>query len=308
MTKKLSLAALALVSACYLTACDDDSSSVAASADEPNSSASVTSSEDKADPESSATAPKSSASEETPASSASEEKPVIKAACDIDINSDKWEFEAVGKFMETFDGSAKAVTVFEGSTATITLNMSAEIGEFCEMAKANLKEKIASEVENLGEQETVDVECNENGELTMSAVKIENNVTEESKKEFHAEAVQACKNAQDGKLDGLLDGSADEESSSGSQSGDLLSCDMMVEMSVMGETYTSHSCGEAANTSENKKLLVDNCVSVEGLTTATLGTGCPGGAKKVCKDDVGGNVYFYDDDDAVKSCEELLTE
>lgn len=235
MTKKLSLAALALVSACYFTACDDDSSSVIAPVDETNSSASVASSESKADPESSTTAPKSSASEgakeETPESSSSvessedkadqessssEENPEIIGPCDIEFNSNTWEFEAVGKFM-TFDGSAKVTTVFEGSTATITMNMSAEFGEHCAGAKKNLDDKIASEVEKNGEQGTVNVECDENGELTMSAVKTENNVTEESKKKHYAETVQVCKNAQNGDLTSIFIGSAGEDDAEGDE-------------------------------------------------------------------------------------------
>lgn len=250
MTKKLSLAALALVSACYFTACDDDSSSVIAPVDETNSSASVASSESKADPESSTTAPKSSASEEakeeTPESSSSvessednanlessssvessedkadqessssEENPEIIGPCDIDFNSNTWEFEAVGKFM-TFDGSAKVTTVFEGSTATITMNMSAEFGEFCAVAKKSLDDKIASEVEKNGEQGTVNVECDENGELTMSAVKTENNVTEESKKKHYDETVQVCKNAQNGDLTSIFIGSAGEDDAEGDE-------------------------------------------------------------------------------------------
>lgn len=77
-------------------------------------------------------------------------------------------------------------------------------------------------------------------------------------------------------------------------------------MSVKDETYTSHFCGEAANTSENKKHF-EECVSNDESIIATIGTGCPDGAKKICEDvEDGSKIYFYDDD-ANKSCEELMT-
>lgn len=218
MTKKLSLAALALVSACYFTACDDDSSSVAASADEPSSSASVTSSEDKADPESSASkdADPVSSAETAEGDGNSSSSIKIDANCDIAMDSDKWEFDAKTDYEGT-KVSVKGSTVFEGSTAMNTLNASFEFKnvETCAIFKMMMSGDISSMlppgvdlpdevITDSEDKPDIQVECDDMGNLTMVISEVEENVTEASKKESYDEMVQVCQDIQNGNLSSLM--------------------------------------------------------------------------------------------------------
>lgn len=219
MTKKLSLAALALISACYFTACDDDSSPSSASNDQPKSSASVESSDDSADPESSA----SDAKDEEPSSSASDAKDdessssiKIDAACDINYDSDKWSFDAKTEYMGQ-NVSVNGKIVFEGKTATNTMKMVWEMGDktTCEMYKMLMSGDMSAllpegvelpegAVEEAEENVDIKAECDDKGTLSMTMAGVEENVTEESKKEAYDEMVEACQKIQSGDLSGFM--------------------------------------------------------------------------------------------------------
>lgn len=102
------------------------------------------------------------------------------------------------------------------------------------------------------------------------------------------------------------------DDSSSSKSDKLISCDQRAEWIEAGATFTLHHCVEASYTSENKEIVDRGCKSYElegGFMTATAGTGCTGDEKKVCeskKNDA--LLYFYDEEEAKKSCEDLLAE
>lgn len=98
--------------------------------------------------------------------------------------------------------------------------------------------------------------------------------------------------------------------SSSSGSGNLVSCDLKTSMSLGVLSVTSHMCGEGPSSSEHVAELKKDCVSIEedGVSVkATIGSGCPGGAKKVCPEEEG-SVYYYDDGADKMSCEDLAEE
>ena len=91
---------------------------------------------------------------------------------------------------------------------------------------------------------------------------------------------------------------------SSSETSDVTSCDVK----MLGVHYV---CMESANDS----YVRSECASISdesmGLAEGTVGSGCPGGAKKSCdatEDGVSGTAFFYFDDAASASCEELLSD
>lgn len=92
------------------------------------------------------------------------------------------------------------------------------------------------------------------------------------------------------------------------KSDDLLSCDQKFERTVFDSTFTRHFCAEAVNTAEYRERLDVICApSKDSTETLVKGTGCPGDAKVVCEGQKEGTfMYFYDEEDAHKSCEKLM--
>ena len=91
---------------------------------------------------------------------------------------------------------------------------------------------------------------------------------------------------------------------SSSETSDVTSCDVK----MLGQHYV---CMESANDS----YVRSECASISdesmGLAEGTVGSGCPGGAKKTCdatEDGVSGTAFFYFDDAASATCEELLSD
>lgn len=87
--------------------------------------------------------------------------------------------------------------------------------------------------------------------------------------------------------------------------GDVVSCLQVV--SMMG--ITTQSCDEYAANSANIDSFKAECaaMNVEGFLTATEGTGCPKDFTKKCvvSNDVAS--YFYEEENANESCDDLLS-
>lgn len=177
MTKKLSLAALALVSTCYFTACGDDSSS----------SASEENSENKADCN-------------------------IDSKSDtwaFDVKTVYQELETSVKLNTVFEASS--------ATTTLNLSIEIGDALSCEVTKTMFDQDLKKYYGEQYDEQGIDSKCNvKNGNLTVDVVKVTNNVTEEDKKEAYDEFVQVCKDVQKGDLSDFFNDGADEESSSGS--------------------------------------------------------------------------------------------
>lgn len=88
--------------------------------------------------------------------------------------------------------------------------------------------------------------------------------------------------------------------------GDVVSCLQVV--SMMG--ITTQSCDEYAANSANIDSFKAECaaMNVEGFLTATEGTGCPKDFTKKCvvSNDVA--AYFYEEENANESCDDLLSD
>ena len=89
-----------------------------------------------------------------------------------------------------------------------------------------------------------------------------------------------------------------------SDSSDVTSCEIKVlgvryaGMESTDDSYIRSECSEASESSL-------------GLAEGIVGSGCPGGAKKTCDatmDGVAGTGYFYFDEAAESTCEELLSD
>ena len=97
----------------------------------------------------------------------------------------------------------------------------------------------------------------------------------------------------------------DKSSSSGEltgPTGDVVSC--LQEYEVMGTK--SKACTEATANSETATQLMNVCMSIDGFLISTLGNGCPAtGFVKKCIVSNEAATYYFDDDAANKSCEEL---
>lgn len=193
MTKKLSLAAVALISACYFTACDDSAS--ASGSDESKQETSGKTDGGKTDGS-------------------------ITANCDINYDSDKWSFNAKGSH-DGMNVSVDAKTEFAGKTATTTLNLVMELGDksTCEMYKTLLSGDFAlpegvelpeGAIEEAEEKVDIKAECDDKGTLTQIVTEVEENVTEESKKEAYDEIVESCKEAKSGNLSSFFDDGEEE--------------------------------------------------------------------------------------------------
>ena len=87
--------------------------------------------------------------------------------------------------------------------------------------------------------------------------------------------------------------------------GDVVSCLQVI--SMMG--ITTQSCDEYAANSANIDSFKAECaaMNVEGFLTATEGTGCPKDFTKKCvvSNDVA--AYFYEEENANESCDDLLS-
>jgi len=225
MTKKLSLAALALISACYFTACDDDSSPSSAKS-EPASSASVEAADDA---ESSAEAaeneakddekaPESAKEDAKPASSASADKEEAKSSASIKdaLSSAKENLGDIGAALEGILGSTKVEctgeesdnewtmnvnmtvegikmitatkSVFEGTTMNTETTASTALGDklTCEASLLAAKAQYAQEYDN------VEASCDKDGTMIVKYTDSMENVNAEKKAELYKEFKSAC--------------------------------------------------------------------------------------------------------------------
>ena len=85
---------------------------------------------------------------------------------------------------------------------------------------------------------------------------------------------------------------------------DVTSC----EVRVLGVRAV---CMEASDDSYIRSECLDIADNSMNLGEGIVGTGCPGGAKKICDveaDGVSLTAYFYTPDDASASCDELLSD
>ena len=95
-------------------------------------------------------------------------------------------------------------------------------------------------------------------------------------------------------------------------SDDLTSCDIEINLGMLG---SMHTCGESSDAAYVRQSCAEvNADAAEaGLSVkpGKVGSGCPSGAAKVCtgpSDGVSITAYFYDADDAKMSCEYLMSE
>jgi hypothetical protein len=85
----------------------------------------------------------------------------------------------------------------------------------------------------------------------------------------------------------------------------VVSCDMVTTMGGV----SSHTCVAIAADNAAANELKTGCVSVEGMLTATQGTGCPSGAELSCPSaDASSAEYFYDQGMGGFTCEQMATD
>jgi hypothetical protein len=100
----------------------------------------------------------------------------------------------------------------------------------------------------------------------------------------------------------------DDSSSSGASDDPMagksvVSCDKVVTMGGV----SSHTCTAIATEDPAAETLKTGCVTVEGMMTATAGTGCPSGAELACP--VGNTAeYFYDQGMGGFTCEQMASQ
>lgn len=95
-------------------------------------------------------------------------------------------------------------------------------------------------------------------------------------------------------------------------SDDLTSCDININMGMLG---SMHTCGESSDGAYIRQICDEYGKEARdaGLSSnpAKVGSGCPSGAAKVCsgvEDGVSVTAYFYDADDAKMDCEYLMSD
>lgn len=82
----------------------------------------------------------------------------------------------------------------------------------------------------------------------------------------------------------------------------VVSCDMTTTFGGV----SSHTCTAIAADNAAAEALKTGCVSVEGMLTATQGTGCPSGAELACPNADGSSAeYFYDEGVGGFTCEQM---
>ena len=93
-------------------------------------------------------------------------------------------------------------------------------------------------------------------------------------------------------------------------SDELTSCDINVNLGMLG---SMHTCGESSDDAYIRQMCNETNAGAreEGFTSnpGKIGSGCPGGATKVCSgsdDGVAVTAYFYDAADAQMDCEYLM--
>lgn len=85
-------------------------------------------------------------------------------------------------------------------------------------------------------------------------------------------------------------------SSASEPAGDVVSC--LMEGAFMGETIKTCAVGAAGSAYEAS--IAQNCVGLEGVLTATIGTSCPAGFVKECAFD-DHTVYLYNEDETCEA-------
>jgi hypothetical protein len=100
----------------------------------------------------------------------------------------------------------------------------------------------------------------------------------------------------------------DDDSSSAPES--TYSCNVDLDLGVLGNI---HICAESFDQAKIEGACGkanEMAKSLESIENAgTLGSVCPGGAKKVCEGKLSGvpyTAYFYEEDSAEESCDDLL--
>lgn len=85
----------------------------------------------------------------------------------------------------------------------------------------------------------------------------------------------------------------------------VVSCDMVTTFGGV----ESHTCMAIAADNAAAEGLKSGCASVEGMMTATAGTGCPSGAELACPSADGSSAeYFYDQGVGGFTCEQMASE
>lgn len=85
----------------------------------------------------------------------------------------------------------------------------------------------------------------------------------------------------------------------------VVSCDMVTTFGGV----ESHTCMAIAADNAAAEGLKSSCASVEGMMTATQGTGCPSGAELACPSADGSSAeYFYDQGVGGFTCEQMSSE
>lgn len=99
----------------------------------------------------------------------------------------------------------------------------------------------------------------------------------------------------------------DDDSSSADDK--VYTCDINADMGILGKVQ---ACAEASDQTKMTDICgkVGETLKALGVDDAVkTGTSCPNGSKKSCKgklDGVDYTAYFYTDDDAEASCDDLL--
>lgn len=224
-----------IVAAFGLVACDDSTSASNDNNPVPSSSVSsiessddaISSSSDVAEPESSdanddaisssseVAEPESSSSEEPAEESSSSLE--LEVSCNIDYDSDIWSFETKGTYEDdemAFDIAANGSVTFEGNSATTEIAMNLDTGSpfVCAMMMGFFGGDLASSLPpgiELPEDVEINMEQDENAPkvecdgsvLKMTYVEVEEELTEEKKKEAYANIVSTCKDLEAGNFD-----------------------------------------------------------------------------------------------------------
>ena len=91
--------------------------------------------------------------------------------------------------------------------------------------------------------------------------------------------------------------------------GDVYSCDINLDMGVLGSMRTCVEASDKAKVTDACKQVNDMMAELNMSDVGKTGSGCPSGATKTCSDTQDGvayTAYFYDEDSAKEDCKDLL--
>ena len=102
-----------------------------------------------------------------------------------------------------------------------------------------------------------------------------------------------------------------DDDSTGGGSGKVYSCDINIDLGALGSMRTCVEASDQAKVSQACSQVNESMKALGAGEVGKVGSSCPSGSTKTCsgeEDGVSYTAYFYDEESASASCDELLSD